>query len=197
MSLLHKKFVLLAACAVAAVLFFVSLQWGLSPSKSDAEYRAAAQLNGSGRDWVKLVGIGTEWANNYPASPLAYAALGDGYRGQEQHPAAVAAYEKSLSLDAKNAQVWEYYGVELINVGRAVDAAGACGNSINLNPGLAEAWFCEAVAQAILGDGKKLDMVAVELEHRSEPLHRNLKNLVADHACATQKNKLGKAWCPK
>lgn len=197
MNLIQKKIILLAVCVVMVILIFVSLQWWLNPTRSEAEYREVAQISGNSKDWSRLVSVGTEWAINYPASSLAYAALGDGYRGQERHIEAVAAYEKSLGFDAKNPAVWKYYGVELINVGRPAEAATACANSINLSSEVAEAWYCEAVALAIQGDNQNLDKVAVELERRSPTLYKNFKSVVTEQACITQKDKLSKAWCSR
>ena len=85
--------------------------------------------------------------------PVSAADLADQYYGQGinyssngQYADAVAAYDKAVFIQPRNADAWNNRGVALENLGRYSDAASSYDNALTIRPLYAEAWYNRGVA---------------------------------------------------
>lgn len=196
MTIVQKKIGVLAAIASAILIIVFGLDYLLREGGgSEESYARQAKEAGARQDWAGLLKVSQKWLVTNPKSAVAFAALGDAYRMQGRASESIGAYGQSLGLNQNQFQVWTYYGADAFNLGRFGDAALACENSIKLNPAYGEGWFCLATANAFAGNHAGLDAAAVEVKKANSELYGRLQAVVSQHACASQKEKLGKTWC--
>lgn len=196
MNIVQKKIGLLAVVVTAILFFMFGLNYLLKDKNEDeAVYVRQAKEAGVRQDWNGLLDVGKKWLAGNPKSAAAFATLGDAYRMQGRANESLDAYGQSLSLDQNQFQVWAYYGADAFNLGRFLDAAIACENSTRLNPTYDEGWFCLATAHAFAGNHTGLDVAATNIKKTNNELYNRLRAVVAQHACISQKEKLGQSWC--
>lgn len=197
MTLKGKKILVLLAGGLLIPLLLSGLQWFLGSVDSEDGYRLRAQKAMDEKNWPGLLAVAKEWRRIYPGSPVALAALADGSVGVGDMNTALAAFQESLRMASAQPTLWVRFGAALFNNGRYAEAVNACRQGLELDPTQIKGWMCVGLGAAFHGDWAVLQQADKELIQRSPDTEKELRTVVAQHACTIQRQQLGREWCPQ
>ncbi|MBD1871350.1 tetratricopeptide repeat protein [Oculatella sp. FACHB-28] len=105
-------------------------------------------------------------------SPSDWQAQGCALCGAEQYQAAIAAFDRALSLEPKNCQTWNYRANALSALQRQAEALSCYDRAIALNPTYHQAWFNRGLLLAEMGaQGSALEAYDRAIALHPDPLY--------------------------
>lgn len=136
----------------------------------------------SGERWGEAVGVLTTATSRAPEDAAAWLNLGLAQRGNGDRPAATAALERAIALDAGNRQGLaargaSYLAVVRYEAGDTGGAAAAAAQALAWNPQDIEAWVYQGLAQQLQGNAagaRDSFQRALALDPGRAEIHNNL-----------------------